>query len=95
MLNELVEIGLFDREEGEEQETKMKKILLVIFIIGFVYVDHVSGPLLPNNWYCILGAGTYTVTPDSSTCEHKSLWTGWTINETTEKLNKMIKEWGG
>jgi hypothetical protein len=41
------------------------------------------------------GAGTYTVTPDSSTCEHKSLWTGWTINETTEKLNKMIKEWGG
>ena len=70
---------------------KMKRILVVLFIVGFVYVDHVSGPLLPNDWYCILRAGT--VFPESHTCEHKSLWMGWTRNEATDKLNKLIKEW--
>jgi hypothetical protein len=46
----------------------MKRILVVLFIAGFVYVDHISGPLLPNDWYCILRAGT--VSPESYTCEH-------------------------
>ena len=36
----------------------MKRILVVLFIVGFVYVDHIFGPLLPNDWYCILRAGT-------------------------------------
>jgi hypothetical protein len=72
---------------------QMKRILAVIFIVGFVYVDHISGPLLPNVWYCILGAGKYTATPDSNTCEHQSLWTGWTRNDTIDKLNKLIKDW--
>ena len=71
----------------------MKRILVVLFIVGFVYVDHISGPLLPNDWYCILRAGT--VSPETYTCEHKSLWTGWTRNEATDKLNKLIKEWEG
>jgi hypothetical protein len=71
----------------------MKRILVVLLIVGFVYVDHISGPLLPNDWYCILRAGT--VSPESYTCEHKSLWTGWTRNEATDKLNKLIKEWEG
>ena len=52
---------------------QMKRILAVIFIVGFVYVDHISGPLLPNVWYCILGAGKYTATPDSNTCERAGL----------------------
>ena len=71
----------------------MKRISIVLFIVGFVYVDHISAPLLPNSWYCILRAGT--VSPESYTCEHKSLWTGWTRNEATDKLNKLIKEWEG
>jgi hypothetical protein len=42
----------------------MKRILVVLLIVGFVYVD-------------------------------QSLWTGWTRNEATDKLNKLIEEWQG
>jgi hypothetical protein len=53
----------------------------------------IRGARAENDWYCVLGAGT--VSPESYTCEHKSLWTGWTRNEATDKLNKLIKEWEG